>query len=99
MAEFIKVAKVSEIPEGTGKTFQVDGRAVAVFHIGGQVYALDNTCLHRGGPLGEGTVEDGKVTCPWHHWQYDVRSGQRVGFEQKVAAHQAKLEGEDVLVA
>lgn len=57
----------------------VGDRSVAMFNVDGEVYALDNACRHAGGPLGEGVLENGVVTCPWHWWRYDVRTGLRLG--------------------
>jgi nitrite reductase/ring-hydroxylating ferredoxin subunit len=56
----------------------VDGGAikVALFNVGGAYHALDNTCAHRGGPLGEGDLSGKAVTCPWHHWSFDVTTGR-----------------------
>ena len=76
MGEFLPVAEASEIPPGTSRVVVVAGHLVALFNVGGTFYALSNTCLHRGGPVGEGELDDNVVTCPVHGWQYDVRSGQ-----------------------
>jgi 3-phenylpropionate/trans-cinnamate dioxygenase ferredoxin component len=76
MAQYYKVAKLSEVVEGSAKAVEVAGRTIALFNVEGKIYALDNTCLHRGGPLGEGFVEGDVVTCPWHGWQYKVPSGE-----------------------
>ncbi len=56
-----------------------DGRAVAVFELDGELHALAGRCLHRGGPLADGFVRDGVVTCPLHWWRYDIRTGALVG--------------------
>lgn len=74
MAEFI-VAKADEIPPGTGKAVFAGDKAVAVFNVGGTFYAIDNICPHRGGPLGEGDLEDRTVICPWHGWQFELETG------------------------
>jgi len=74
----VPVARAAEVPPGTGKTVMVGERAVALFNVGGQFHALDGVCLHRGGPVGDGDVEDGVVTCPWHGWQYEVSTGRNV---------------------
>ena len=74
MGEYI-VAKVDEIPSGTGKVVFAGDKAVALFNINGIFSAIDNTCLHRGGPLGEGDLDGTTVTCPLHGWQYDVTTG------------------------
>lgn len=75
---FERVAKVSEFPAGAIRTVQVGGKEVAVANVGGSFYAIDNTCLHRGGPLGEGEMAGTVVTCPWHGWQFDVITGKAV---------------------
>ncbi len=80
MTDFVTVARVSEIPPGSGRTVEVQGIWIALFNIGGTFYAIDNACPHAGGPLGEGRVRDsGVVECPWHGWRFDVTTGQRVG--------------------
>jgi len=100
MAEFVKVAALSELPAGSGKPVEVNGKAIALFNVGGKVYAMDNTCLHRGGPLGEGTLEGEVVTCPWHMWEYNVRSGEFVANPSiKVTTYAVQVEGDDVRVA
>jgi len=73
-----RAAKVSEIPPGSIKELQVAGKLVALANIGGTFYAINNTCLHRGGPLGQGQLEGSVVTCPWHGWQFDVTTGKAV---------------------
>jgi nitrite reductase (NADH) small subunit len=100
MAEFVKVATLSELQEGSGKPVEVNGKAIALFNVGGQVYAIDNTCLHRGGPLGDGMLEGEVVTCPWHMWEYNVRTGEFVANpEIKVATYPVQVEGTDIKVA
>jgi nitrite reductase/ring-hydroxylating ferredoxin subunit len=51
-------------------------RVIALFNVGGEFFALDGVCPHQGGPLGEGELCGAIVTCPWHGWQFDVRTGQ-----------------------
>ena len=100
MTTFAKVAKTSEIPPSSGKAFSVNGKAIAVFNVDGAFYAIDNTCLHRGGPLGEGELDGTSVTCPWHGWQYDVTTGKTLQPpDQGVEKYEVKVEGEDLLVA
>jgi nitrite reductase (NADH) small subunit len=76
MAEFVFAARTDDIPVGRGKTVDVGEKRVALFNVDGVFYAIDDTCLHRGGPLGEGELEGCVVTCPWHGWKFDVRSGE-----------------------
>ncbi len=76
MDKFVHAANTSDIPAGEGKVVKVSGKDVALFNINGKFYAIDNTCKHRGGPLGEGFLDNNTVTCPWHGWQYDVPTGK-----------------------
>jgi nitrite reductase (NADH) small subunit len=70
-----KVADVGDLAAGEGRVVDVDGRSLAVFNVDGRFYAIDNTCPHRGGPLGEGDVDGTIVVCPWHGWRWDVTTG------------------------
>ncbi len=99
MSEFVTVAEIKDLEPGQGKVVEVKGRAIALFNIGGTFYALDNTCLHMGGPVGEGYVEGNMVTCPWHGWQYKVETGE-TEFEpdQKLQTFEVKVEGEKVKI-
>lgn len=100
MAEFVKVATTSEIPPGSGKTVEIGAKPIAVFNCEGTFYAIDDTCPHQGGPLGEGEVEGTVVTCPWHEWRYDVRTGVNTDDPNcKVTAYPVKVDGDDILVA
>lgn len=72
---FVKAASTGQIAPGTIEEVQANGKAVALANVGGQFYAISNTCLHRGGPLGQGVMDGKIVTCPWHGWQFDVTTG------------------------
>ncbi len=99
MAQFIKAARCSEIPEGSGKVIEAGGRALALFHANGQFYAIDNACIHQGGPLGEGEVYGTRVVCPWHGWEYDFSTGCNVDDpSMKLACFAVKIDGNDILV-
>jgi nitrite reductase/ring-hydroxylating ferredoxin subunit len=71
----VKVASVDEVPAGEGRVVQAGGQTLALFNVDGQFYAIDNTCAHRGGPLGEGDLEGRVISCPWHGWRWDVTTG------------------------
>ncbi len=77
MSEFVTVAKVEDIPPGTGHTVEVHGIWIALFNVDGSFYAIDNTCPHAGGPLGEGHLDGCIVECPWHGWRFNVQTGER----------------------
>jgi nitrite reductase (NADH) small subunit len=74
--EFVTVARVGEIAPGTAKAVTVGDREIAVFHVDGAFYAIDNTCPHQGGPLAEGFIEGATVTCPWHAWCFGLADGK-----------------------
>ena len=69
-------AKESDLPKGAGKSLQIEGRRVALFNVEGKYYAMADSCMHRGGPLGDGHLEGTRVTCPWHAWDFDVKTGE-----------------------
>src|SRR3989338_10478093 len=100
MPNFVKVASTSDLKSGENKVVNVNGTDVALFNVEGEFYAISNTCLHRGGPLGEGFLEDDVVTCPWHGWRYNVKTGANAMMPTaKVPYYQVKVEGSDVFVA
>ena len=72
---------------------------IALFNCGGKFYATANTCIHRGGPLGEGLLEGTTVVCPWHGWEFDVASGACItNPKAKISTYPVKVEGNDLLV-
>jgi nitrite reductase (NADH) small subunit len=96
---FLRAAKLSDIPEGAIQPVQVGGQAIALANVGGRFYAISNTCLHRGGPLGEGQLEGPTVTCPWHGWQFDVTTGKAVQNPNAgVACFRTEVRGDEVFV-
>ncbi|MEM7298529.1 MAG: Rieske 2Fe-2S domain-containing protein [Bacteroidota bacterium] len=97
--DFIAVCKVDEIADDRAKIFTIKGERVAVFKYDGKLSAINNVCRHQGGPLGEGKVIDGCVTCPWHGYQYLPENGQSPPpFTEKVETYQLKLEGDQILL-
>jgi nitrite reductase/ring-hydroxylating ferredoxin subunit len=100
MANFVKVASTSDLKPGAAMTVEVDGKTIALFNVAGKIHATDNTCLHQGGPLGEGILDGEIVTCPWHQWEYNVRTGEKVGSNSiKVNTYPVEVEGTDIKVA
>jgi len=76
MGTYVIVLKKEDLAPGSCTTVDVKGTKIALFNAGGTFYAIDNTCLHRGGPLGEGFLNGKTVTCPWHGWEYNVENGK-----------------------
>jgi nitrite reductase/ring-hydroxylating ferredoxin subunit len=75
---WLKASTLELCPPGSCQEVLVSDRIVALFNVQGTIYALDGVCPHQGGPLGQGTLAGSVVTCPWHGWQFDVRSGQHL---------------------
>jgi len=97
---FVKASTLSDLKPGQCKAVEIGGKTIALFNVDGTVYALDNTCLHQGGPLGEGILEKDIVTCPWHMWEYNVRTGEHLGDPPlKVETYPVQVEGNDIKVA
>jgi len=76
MATYRPVCRADEIPPGTGRLVEIDGKTIALFNVGGIFHAIEDTCLHAGGPLHEGTLDGTTVTCPLHDWRFDVATGR-----------------------
>jgi nitrite reductase (NADH) small subunit len=100
MPTFTKLAAQSDLPAADEvKEFPCAEKTVCVANVNGDYSALDNVCLHMGGPLGEGTIESGKVVCPWHGWKYDPKTGATTHNPSlKVAVYPLKIENGDVLI-
>ncbi len=99
MADFVKVATLKDLPPGSAKAVEAGGKSVALYNLNGSVFATANTCPHRGGPLGEGELDGQVITCPWHGFQYDVKSGTCLtNAALTLLCHPVRLEGENILV-
>jgi nitrite reductase/ring-hydroxylating ferredoxin subunit len=100
MAEFVKVAKTSEVAPDAPKYVEVQGQPIALFNVSGKFYAIGNTCTHRGGPLAEGFVQGEEVTCPWHGARFKIATGEVVGppAPTGVPKYNLRVEGEDIEV-
>ena len=88
------VARAEDMPPGTSRLVQADGRELALHNCGGSFYATQNECLHLKGPLARGRLDDCVLTCPWHGWQYDVRTGENE-FDRALALETFEVVVED----
>ena len=96
---FYHIAQLNEIDDKCAKTIFVDGQNIAVFKYDGKVSAVNNVCRHQMGPLGEGKIIDGCITCPWHGYQYLPENGQSPPpFKEKLETYQVRLNGDEVWV-
>ena len=100
MAEYVKVAKTSEIDDQCGKCVEVGGRNIALFNLGGEFFAIDDLCTHEEGPLSEGYVEGDEVECPWHAARFNIRTGKAMcepAYED-APTYPVKVNGDDIEV-
>ena len=96
---FVKVLEPGSLAPGQGKVVDVAGRNVAIYNRNGRHYAIDDSCPHMGGSIGDGPLDGDLATCPWHGWQFDVCTGKTpMGSRVKQAVFAVKVEGQDVLV-
>lgn len=96
---FIKVASLASLPPGSLTEVTLGEDPYALCNIGGELHALDGICPHAGGPIGQGNLQDNIVTCPWHEWSFDCRTGEN-DFDSsvKLALFPIKAEGDDILI-
>ncbi len=76
MSNWVRIARIDDCTRGSIQERVAGERVVALFNVDGELYALDGVCPHQGGPLGKGCLVGAVVTCPWHGWQFDVRTGR-----------------------
>jgi 3-phenylpropionate/trans-cinnamate dioxygenase ferredoxin component len=100
MSKLVKIAETKEVAPGAGKVVEAEGRSIALFNVAGTFHAIDNTCTHEGGPLGEGELSGEVVTCPWHHTEFNVKTGEALGplTDEGVRSFPVTVQGNDVLV-
>ncbi len=98
---FVKVAKVSDIPEGQVRVFEVEDEYVALCNVGGEIYAVADVCTHDGGPLGEGHLQGDEIECPRHGARFNVRTGAVESLPAiiPIPTYEVKVEGDEVAVA
>ena len=76
LSEWVNVAKTADIAEGEMLEVDLDGKSVAVANVSGSFLAIAGECPHQGGPMAEGELEGNVVTCPWHNFRFDMRTGR-----------------------
>ena len=95
----VKVAKAADVPVGQGRVVQAGAKSLALWNVDGAYHVIDNTCPHRGGPLGDGDLEGRLAICPWHGWRWDVTTGANANNPAvKIACFPTRLVDGDVYV-
>jgi nitrite reductase (NADH) small subunit/3-phenylpropionate/trans-cinnamate dioxygenase ferredoxin subunit len=96
----VRAAALGDITPGAPHPVLADDRPLVLVRVGERVYALAGSCTHQGGPLAEGRLSATRLTCPWHGWSFDVRTGQCL-FPQRgaaVSSYPVRVDGDDVWV-
>lgn len=100
MSQWVRLCSLTEAPRsGTVKEAVATGVSFCLANLEGKLHATGNVCPHRGAPLAEGWIENGKLVCPWHAWTFDLNTGCTDSPEgEKVSVFPLRIEGEDVQV-
>ena len=97
--DWVRAAKVSDIVEGKAVVFSLGTEEIAIFKSGKDFYAIGNICPHRGASLSEGHLENAQVTCAWHAWTFDVKTGMSLDIPgAKVKTYKVKIENQEIFV-
>ncbi len=88
----------NELPDGRVMTVTAGHKGICLTHFEGKYYALENKCPHQGGPLGEGSIENGMLRCPWHGWDFEPCGGSAEGFDDGLPTFELKMEGDTIFV-
>jgi nitrite reductase/ring-hydroxylating ferredoxin subunit len=99
MGSAVAVCRREDVAPGGFRCVVAEGRKIVVYNVAGSFYATSATCAHLGGPLDEGLFEEGVVTCPWHAWQFDVRTGESIYDPgRRVATYPVKVVGDELFI-
>jgi nitrite reductase/ring-hydroxylating ferredoxin subunit len=100
VTDFVRAAMLDQVPPGTAMTVCVNGTEVALFNVGGTVYALQDACAHAGSSLGAGELDGTVVRCRGHGWKYELRTGFVCGIDGfGVPTYPVKVVGGQILIA
>ncbi len=100
MGTLVKVAEKKDLPAGSAKAVEVNGKQIALFNVDNEYYAIDDTCTHAGGSLSEGDVAGTTVTCPFHGAEFNISNGEVLGepAEEAVKSYKVHIEGESISI-
>jgi nitrite reductase/ring-hydroxylating ferredoxin subunit len=95
----IQVGKLADLPPDSVMEVMVGEQPYAICNVGGSVHALSGVCIHRGGPLGQGHIHEGRVVCPYHLWEFDCRTGE-YDFDaaRRVPTYEVRVENGEILL-
>lgn len=97
---FVKLATVSDLPDGSVRVFETEGKRIALCHVAGQFFAVADLCTHDNGPLGDGELDDHQIECPRHGARFDIRTGKVLCLPAVVpiATYPIEVRGNDIYV-
>lgn len=99
MANWVKLCSAGEVPaEGQAKEVDVQGVAICLARVNGDLAAVDNVCPHRAGPLAEGWIEEGRILCPWHAWGFDLKTGICAEEHSQVRVYPLESKEDNILI-
>ena len=99
MSRFVKVATLEELAASGSLELELEGQILALFRDGDEVIAMDGMCPHQGGPLASGEIQGNVLCCPWHGWQFDLKTGRCLTARSVVQGrYPVRIEGTDILV-
>ncbi len=99
-AEYVRVASLSDVPEGSKLALEIGGERICLANAEGTIYALRNNCTHKDFPLSEGQIEDHRIECAWHGAKFDLPSGRAVALPaiRPVKTFEVRINGGDIYV-
>jgi CDP-4-dehydro-6-deoxyglucose reductase/3-phenylpropionate/trans-cinnamate dioxygenase ferredoxin subunit/anthranilate 1,2-dioxygenase ferredoxin subunit len=97
----VRLCSESDIVDNSVRRFVIEGERDSSRKAWGKYHALDERCTHRGGPVSEGSLEDGVITCPWHYGQFDLATGEVRGPPpvEPLKSYELRVEGSDILIS
>jgi len=100
MSNFVSVAKVSDFDNQQAQCVEVEGKSIALFKLGKEFFAIDDTCTHEGGPLSDGNIDGDEIECPWHSACFNIRSGKVTldPADEDVSIYAVRLSGDMIEV-
>lgn len=93
------VAKVEDCAAGKGRMIPLEGKVIALYKIGVEFFAVDNSCPHRGGPMADGSLDGCVAVCPWHGYRFDIKTGMNAdGMPYSLRTYETRVEGGNVQI-
>ena len=100
MENFVKAARVADVPKGGARHLFIEGRGIVLCELEGEYFALDAMCPHKGGPLGACPPENGSLFCPMHGWEFDIRTGAcKTRPDRPATCYPVRVVGEEIEVS